>query len=137
MDQPINSEIITLLGSFQGWLLAEKKALALGFGLTFGQAEVLGFLKSGGPKTVPQMARRLGVSRQNVQVIVNKLLVGSLVFLMPNPDHQLSSLISLTEKGGNVSRALHDQEKEIYDQIFEAINIGEKTLLLRVLKNIH
>jgi len=135
MNQTINSEVVTLLGKLYRGLLSQKKGLAQRFGLTLGQSEVLGLLRAEDQKTVPQMARALRVSRQNVQVVTNKLLGLGLIFLTSNPDHQLSPLISLTEKGGNVSKAFADQEEEIEGRLFEKINIGEKTLLLRVLKN--
>lgn len=136
MSQPLNSEIITLFGSFHGRVLAEKKALAKGFGLTFGQSEVLGLLNSGGPKTVPQMARRLKVSRQNVQVTANKLLARDLIIPAANPDHQLSPLLRLSTGGENVSKAIADREEEIIARFFEGVNIGEKTLLQRTLQNL-
>ncbi|MHA1543897.1 MAG: MarR family winged helix-turn-helix transcriptional regulator [Alphaproteobacteria bacterium] len=116
--------------------MAEKKALAKGFGLTFGQSEVLGLLNSGGPKTVPQMARRLNVSRQNVQVTANKLLARDLIISTANPDHQLSSLLRLSTGGENVSKAIADREEEIIARFFEGVDIGEKTLLQRTLQNL-
>lgn len=136
MSNTINSEIIILLGRFHGRFLAEKKTLAKGFGLTFGQSEVLGLLNSGGPKTVPQMARRLKVSRQNVQVTANKLLARDLIISAANPDHQRSPLLTLSTIGENVSKAIADREEEIIARVFEGVNIGEKTLLLRTLHNL-
>lgn len=54
---------------------------------------------SGRPITVPQAARRLGVTRQGVQRVVNDLLEAELVHPVSNPDHRSSPLIELTPQG--------------------------------------
>ena len=51
------------------------------------------------PRSVPAIARRLGVSRQNLQRIANDLLREGLVEQIPNPDHRSSPLLRLTESG--------------------------------------
>jgi len=51
------------------------------------------------PKTVPQIARRLGVSRQNVQHIVEALVGASLACFVDNPDHRRSPHLVLTGEG--------------------------------------
>ncbi|MEE8295024.1 MAG: MarR family winged helix-turn-helix transcriptional regulator [Sphingomonadales bacterium] len=136
MAKTINMEIVFSLEKIHRLLNSKKKGLAKKFGLTPGQVDVLRFVGSKDQKTVPHVARRLGVSRQNIQVIVNKLMKKELAFTITNPDHKLSSFIALTEKGVNVSVALSDHEREIFEKLFEGVNIGEKTLLLRVLNNI-
>jgi DNA-binding MarR family transcriptional regulator len=49
--------------------------------------------------TVPQIARRLGVTRQSVQRLVSELEAEGLVTLEPNPDHRTSPLVTLTPSG--------------------------------------
>jgi len=51
------------------------------------------------PKTVPQIARRLGVSRQNVQHIAEALVGASLARFVDNPDHRRSPHLVLTGEG--------------------------------------
>jgi DNA-binding MarR family transcriptional regulator len=50
-------------------------------------------------KTVPQLARILGVSRQNVQRIANALVRDRLARFGDNPDHRSSPHVVLTEEG--------------------------------------
>jgi DNA-binding MarR family transcriptional regulator len=50
-------------------------------------------------KTVPQLARTLGVSRQNVQRIANALVRDRLARFVDNPDHRSSPHIVLSDKG--------------------------------------
>lgn len=51
------------------------------------------------PLTVPQAARRLGVSRQNVQRVGNDLVASEHAVYEPNPDHRGSPLLVLTARG--------------------------------------
>lgn len=52
-----------------------------------------------GQLTVPQVARRLGVSRQNIQRIADELRREQLLRLIDNPDHKTSPLLQLTTAG--------------------------------------
>jgi len=51
------------------------------------------------PRTVPQIARRLGVSRQNVQQIADALVGASLARFADNPDHRRSPHLVVTGEG--------------------------------------
>lgn len=51
------------------------------------------------PLTVPQVARRLGVTRQNIQRIADELRREQLLCLIDNPDHKTSPLLHLTDAG--------------------------------------
>lgn len=91
-------------------LLSEVHALAIGFKQTAGLARdsgsllsatqyVLRLLLEQGPKTVPQIARLRGTSRQNVQILVNRLRREGLVTLDTNPAHRRSAMVTLTQQG--------------------------------------
>ena len=89
-------------------LLSEVNALTLALkqvtrledagGLLSATQCVLRFLREG-PKTVPQIARVRGTSRQNMQILVNRLQREALVTLVSNPAHRRSALVELTEQG--------------------------------------
>lgn len=64
-----------------------------------GERGVLVELARQGPQTASGMARKRGVSRQHVQVVVNRFLERRLVELVENPEHRRSSLIRLTALG--------------------------------------
>ncbi|MEI9803119.1 MAG: MarR family transcriptional regulator [Pseudolabrys sp.] len=51
------------------------------------------------PRTVPQIARRLGVSRQNVQRIADLLVKEGWAGFEPNPDHRASPFLLLSPRG--------------------------------------
>ncbi len=68
-------------------------------GLTAAHRGVLESLERGGPQTVPALARARPVSRQHIQILVNRLLEVGLVRTEPNPAHERSQLIALTPAG--------------------------------------
>lgn len=54
---------------------------------------------AGEPLTVPQLARQRGVSRQSMQVLVDRLAGAGLVEYAANPDHQRSERVVMTAAG--------------------------------------
>jgi DNA-binding MarR family transcriptional regulator len=74
------------------------EAVAGKTGQTQARWQVLSVL-SGSGWTVPQAARRLGVTRQSVQRVVDLLVADGLVELVPNPDHARSRIAQLTTLG--------------------------------------
>lgn len=51
------------------------------------------------PRTVPQIARTLGVTRQNVQRIADTLVADGSAAYLDNPDHRTSPHLVLTGRG--------------------------------------
>src|SRR6266511_3861527 len=77
-----------------GLFLAAGDLIAAEEGLTSARWQVLGAVAlAGRPLTVPQIARRMGLTRQSVQTSVNRLLSEELVEAHGNPDHRRSPLI--------------------------------------------
>lgn len=68
-------------------------------GQTQARWQTMWAIDTGDALTVPQIARRLGVSRQNEQRVVNDLIDSGLAELISNPDHKTSPLIRLTANG--------------------------------------
>jgi DNA-binding MarR family transcriptional regulator len=67
---------------------------------------------STGTFTVPQIARRLGVSRQNVQRIANALVAEELAQCRDNPDHKSSPHLVLTAAGRAVLQKLSTRARD-------------------------
>lgn len=70
--------------------------------------------------TVPAIARRLGLARQSVQRVANDLDEEGLATFAPNPAHQRSSLVSLTDRG-----------RRVLDDLFERSETSRTALLDR------
>lgn len=84
--------------------------LCSGHGVPEGGWGVLEALANGGPQTVPQIGRLRATSRQNIQVLVNRLERKGWVESVSNPAHKRSSLISLTEKGGVIAQEVAESQ---------------------------
>ncbi len=83
-----------------GALLAAGDALVADLGLTSARWQVLGAVAlEGQALTVPQIARRMGLSRQAVQRVANDLQGEGLVAWADNPDHKRAKLVLLTRAG--------------------------------------
>ena len=60
-------------------------------------------------RTVPQIARRMGLTRQAVQRIANQLVDDGLATFVENPDHRGSPILRLTDEGTAVDDAISDR----------------------------
>ncbi len=77
---------------------------------TTAQWHVLSVL-SGGPATVPQVARRLGQTRQSVQRVADDLRARGDVATTANPDHTRSRLLAISEAGAARLDRLWDRSR--------------------------
>src|SRR5262245_8293399 len=93
--------IIADIYQLAGQLRRNAEAIARVVGQSQARWQVLS-AASAEPKTVPQIARRLGLARQNVQRIADLLVDDGLAMLAANPDHRTSARVVLTEHGRKV-----------------------------------
>lgn len=83
---------------------------------------VLEFLLRHGPTTVPEIARRRGVTRQHIQTIVNDLAENSLVTAESNPAHRRSHLICLTTSGTDLIATIVAHERDLIAPFVEELD---------------
>jgi DNA-binding MarR family transcriptional regulator len=83
---------------------------------------------------VPTAARRLGVSRQNVQKIANDLVRDGLAEWQPNPDHRTSPLLGLTATGHTTLRALTEQAEAFNTSVSGGLSPREVATARKVLR---
>ncbi|WP_369139421.1 MarR family winged helix-turn-helix transcriptional regulator [Modestobacter versicolor] len=68
---------------------------------------------SDGPRTVAGAARRLGLTRQSVQRVVDDLVAAGQLELRPNPDHVRAPLVGLTGAGAaTLDRLVHRSDAD-------------------------
>jgi DNA-binding MarR family transcriptional regulator len=100
-------EAIRLNGS----LTAEVDAMTADLGLTSARWQVLAHAAGAGrARTVSGIARRMGLSRQNVQRIADELAAADLVSFAPNPDHKRAKLVIATPEGRDANAAAHARQ---------------------------
>lgn len=75
--------------------------------------------------TVPQAARRLGVTRQGVQRVANDLVAAGLAELKANPDHRTSPLLALTDGGRSILRAITERANVVHKNLAHTLEIDD------------
>jgi DNA-binding MarR family transcriptional regulator len=78
--------------------------------VTMAMRAVMEIAFDNGPRTVPQIARTLGVARQSVQRLVDEAVALGYLATIDNPEHRRSRLVELTERGREAFEALHAVE---------------------------
>ena len=104
-------EVIALAGRLKRPMLPQAAELAVG------GRRVLQVLSHEGPLTVPQIGRLLGTSRQNIQVIINRLKPEGLVDVILNPAHERSVLVQATQSGKSLVTPSIEEETRIFGEL--------------------
>jgi DNA-binding MarR family transcriptional regulator len=128
------TEVILSTFRANGLLLAAGDRLAAEHGLTSARWQVLGAIAlAQRPLTVPQIARRMGLTRQTVHTTVHRLLSDGLVELAPNADHRRSQLVSMTELGRAKYRTIDEAQAAWVNQLAAGLRRSELESTARVL----
>jgi DNA-binding MarR family transcriptional regulator len=116
---------------------ATSEAYARKHGQTAARWHVLSVV-SEEPFTVPQIAERLGLTRQSVQRVVDDLAAEGLVELVPNERHRRSPLVAITEVGSGVTRRLYadsarDRRRSVRRAGISAADLDQARATIRAL----
>src|SRR6266571_7407035 len=131
------TEVVLETFRVNGLLLAAGNRLAARERLTPARWQVLGAVAlAGRPLTVPQIARRMGLTRQAVQASVNRLLGEALVEVDENLDHRRSPLIRLTELGAQKYAALDRRQISWINELSDGLKIADLAAAVRLLKDL-
>lgn len=129
------TELILETFRFNGRLLAAGDALSKPLALTSARWQVLGAI-DGQSQSVAQIARRMGLARQNVQRLANILESEGLIEYIPNPDHQRAKLVCLTPRGRKAINQLSRSQETWANQIASRIPAAELKVALSVLRKL-
>lgn len=93
---------------------------------------------SDGARTVASAARRLGLTRQSVQRVVDDLVSAGQVEFHDNPDHRSAPLVALTDQGRTTLAALLERsEADRQDAVdragLSALDLERARLVIRTL----
>ncbi|KAJ02654.1 MarR family transcriptional regulator [Sulfitobacter mediterraneus] len=105
-------------------------------GLTVRMRAVLEILADGGAATVPDVAQRLEIKRQYVQLMINDTHAAGFTEAVPNPRHQRSKLIALTEAGQRLITQVMQREKELLQTIGSDLPEDELAITLRTMQRL-
>jgi DNA-binding MarR family transcriptional regulator len=144
-DGETATDVVLATFRANGLLLAAGDDLAGTEGLTSARWQVLGAITlADRPLSVPQIARRMGLTRQSVHVTVNRLVDEGLLERAPNADHRRSPLVRLTEDGtakysaidarqavwvnrlaGGIGRAQLETTARVLDELCRRLEAGD------------
>jgi DNA-binding MarR family transcriptional regulator len=92
------TDVIIATFRLNGRLLEVAQRLAAEGGLTAARWQVLGGVLDE-PRTVAEVGRRMGMTRQGVQRVADLLVADGLAEYRPNPSHRRAKLLACTEAG--------------------------------------
>jgi DNA-binding MarR family transcriptional regulator len=128
------TEVILAVFRANGLLLAAGDQLSAQDGLTSARWQVLGAVAlAQQPLTVPQIARRMGLTRQSVHSTVSRLIGDGFVELVPNADHRRSRLVRLTALGEEKYAAIDSLQATWVNRLAEGLRPADLETAARVL----
>lgn len=107
-----------------------------GTDLTVRMRAVLEVLRAEGDLAVPEIAIKLEINRQYVQLMVNETLASGFTRQLPNPRHKRSPLLTLTKKGSELIDDVVAREMEILRIIGEDFSAEEVSTALNVVLSV-
>ncbi|MFH1625169.1 MAG: MarR family transcriptional regulator [Pseudomonadota bacterium] len=116
-------------------ILAAGEALIKEIGVSAAGWQVLAAIYEK-PLTVPQVARRMGLTRQSVQRTANILAKAGLVEFRNNPDHQRAKLVQLTEYGQETNKRIMDIYFDWTNEISSVIGETDLTVARQVMQHL-
>jgi DNA-binding MarR family transcriptional regulator len=128
------TQVILSIFRSNGLLVASGDLLSAGEDLTSARWQVLGAIAlADRALTVPQIARRMGLTRQSVHATVKRLIADGLVELAPNADHRRSQLVRLTNLGERKYAAIDLRQVDWVNRLARGIDRSDLEATARVL----
>ena len=119
------TKLILSIFRVNGALLVAGDRLTASIGLTSARWQVLGTVaKAADPLTVAAIGKSMGLTRQNVRIIVRELEAAGLVRLADNPAHQRASLVMLTPKGKRANASAKELQIPFTGSLSEGLESG-------------
>jgi DNA-binding MarR family transcriptional regulator len=89
-----------------------------------------------GPQTVPDIARTRALSRQNIQILVNRLKFQGYVAVTPNPAHKRSGLVELTARGRGLLATVMEREATSLEGLLPYVSQARLVPAARLLRRL-
>ena len=116
-DSPIGRKLVGEVLRASARIAASRSALLIGFGMTGPRLRVMKMIRRRRePRTVSQLARAIGVSRQTLQATVHDLAAAGFVNLEENAFHRRAPIVVLSVQGeACLDRLLQVEQRWIAD----------------------
>jgi len=126
------TELVLQVLGIHGNLMAAADLLVADLGLTSARWQVLSQLRER-PSTVSRVARRMGLSRQGVQRLADRLVADGFLEVRHNPDHRRSPLLHLTPHGDHVLTEARLRQERWADHVGADLDARDLASACRVL----
>jgi DNA-binding MarR family transcriptional regulator len=120
-DQKLLSALAKTVFRLNGQFLAIGEELARPAGLTAAQWQVLGAVLES-PRSVADIGRETGVTRQSVQRIADLLVDRRLADYRPNPAHRRAKLLTPTIEGRQAIRRIRPHHAAFAERLAEELS---------------
>ncbi|WP_420858217.1 MarR family winged helix-turn-helix transcriptional regulator [Marivivens marinus] len=104
----------------------------IGTNLTVRMRAVLEILDKYGDQTVPELAARLEIKRQYVQIMCNETLASGFIEQRSNPRHKRSAILTLTDRGRAVIEEIIAKEMKLVEELGENLSNEDVATALAV-----
>lgn len=138
-NSPANllTEVMLLVFKLNGQLAKSGDQKVAHLGLTSARWQTLGAIAlSPNPKTAPQLARKMAVSRQGAQKQLNLLTQDELIKQQSNPRNLRSPFYQLTEKGAGTFAQIGDIQADWAQGLTENLDPQQLDAARRLLKKL-
>jgi DNA-binding MarR family transcriptional regulator len=105
-----------------GDLISDGDRVAGEFGQSSARWQVLGAIGDGA-KTVPQIGREMGLSRQAVQRTVDVLADEGVVAFVDNPAHRRSKLVEMTARGRRIYESISEEQVKWVNSLAKEVGV--------------
>jgi DNA-binding MarR family transcriptional regulator len=128
-------EIILEVFRLNGRLIDAGDRLAAPMGQTSARWQVLGVI-SGGPASVSQVARAMGLTRQSVQRTADLLAADGLVEYTDNPHHRRAKLMTITPEAQQALDYIQQRQARWANRIGEQHDLEQMQMAATVLRQL-
>lgn len=129
------TEIVLAVFRINGGILEAAEIIAAPAGLTAARWQVLGAVL-GSPKSVAEIARDMGLTRQSVQRLADILVVEKLATYSDNPGHRRAKLFAPTKKGFAAIRRLADRQSNWANRISGGLTVKQLQECLETIRDL-
>ena len=128
-ESVLGGELTFGLFKLYGQMLSAGEALARPVGLTVARWQVLGACLRE-PQTASGISRQMGISRQAVQRVANRLLTEGLLERSANPAHKRAPLLAATQAGRSAVSRIAPEQTAFSERIVKAFGRAELESLI-------
>lgn len=129
-------QIVAALAAFGPSYLRWVESRMRASGISFSRARLVGVLGIRSPRMMSELSDELNVTRHNITVLVDALERDGIVRRRAHPTDRRATLVSLTEKGRNISTEAFPEGVSEVSELFETLSKRDQREFLRIVHSL-